>query len=390
MDYLKRTWAEIHLDRLDANLKSYKKLLAPGNELLCVVKASCYGHCDYAVCPRLENELGVKWFAVSNEDEGIRLRKMGIKGEILILGYTPPEAAPLLAENNIIQAVTEYSYACKLSEYSQGKIIRCHAAIDTGMTRIGLRGNTEEIAEEFNRISQLENISAEGIFTHYAAADSEEAADIEYTKIQTEKFFAVKDSVEKRGITLKQAHCLNSAGGIYHPDNRSTLARLGIILYGLSPNPSYALPFKTQPVMDLKAVVSQVKTVEPETCVSYGRTYKTEKPTVLATVTCGYADGYPRALSNKGEVLIHGKRARITGRICMDQFMCDVTDIENVKAGDCAVLIGSQGGETITADDIAELAGTIGYEIVCGISSRVPRVVFNNGVKQAVYWLRSD
>lgn len=386
MEYLKRTWAEVHTDRLERNLTEYKKCLAPENELLCVVKASCYGHSDRAVCPVLENRLGIKWFAVSNEDEGIRLRKMGIRGEILILGYTPPEAAPLLAEYDIIQAVTEYDYAKKLSKLSGGRTIRCHVAIDTGMTRIGLRGTSEHIAEEFSKIHALENISAEGIFTHYAVADSDAEDDIEYTNAQTEKFFAAKKAIEALGIELKHSHCLNSAGGVYHTDSRSTLARLGIILYGLMPNPDYPLPFETEPVMDLKAVISQVKTIEEGVCVSYGRTYKSSKPVTLATITCGYADGYPRALSNKGEVLIHGRRAKITGRVCMDQFMCDVSDIPDVKAGDTAILIGRDGSESITADDIAQLTGTIGYEIVCGISSRVPRVWIENGEEHGVFW----
>ncbi len=377
MNYLKRAWAEIHLDRLIFNAENYKALLPDSTELMCVVKASCYGHSDTAICPVLQNELGVKWFAVSNEEEAVRLRKMGITGEILILGYTPPEATPLLAEYNIIQAVTDYEFACALNSCSNGKKIRCHVAIDTGMTRIGLRGEAEKIADDFEKISALENISAEGIFTHYSSADSEEYSDIEYTKLQTEKFFAVKSAIESRGLTLAQAHCLNSAGGVYHSNPQSTLARLGIILYGLYPNPDCPLPFTPKPVMDLKACVSQVKTVEEGVSVSYGRTYTTKKLTKIATITCGYADGYPRALSNKGEVIIHGKRAKIIGRVCMDQFMCDVSEIPEVKSGDTATLIGCEGGERITADDIGKLTGTIGYEIVCGISQRVPRVVQN-------------
>jgi alanine racemase len=386
MNYLKRAWAEIHLDRLEKNLISYKSRLCPENELMCVVKAFCYGHSDEALCPYLENRLGVRWFAVSNEIEALRLRKMGIKGEILILGYTPPEAADILYENNIIQAVTEYSYARLLSQHSNGGVIRCHAAVDTGMTRIGVRGTTEEICTELEKISALPGISLEGIFTHYAAADSMEPDDLTYTQAQTDSFFKVYDELCSRGIKLEQAHCLNSAGGIYHKNHRSTLARLGIILYGLMPSTSSPLPFELSPVMELKAAVSQVKTVEPGVCVSYGRTYRTDKPTVLATITCGYADGYPRALSNKGYVIIHGKRAPIAGRICMDQFMCDVTDIENVRPGDTAILIGSEGEESCTADDIADLIGTIGYEIVCQVSARVPRVIYENSDPVGVYY----
>lgn len=335
MNYLKRTWAEVHLDRLDKNIENYKKNISNKNELLCVVKASCYGHSDQAVCPHLENDLKIKWFAVSNIEEAVKLRKMGIKGEILILGYTPPQEAEILSNNNIIQAVTEYSYAQDLSEnLPQNKTIRCHVAIDTGMTRIGLRGKLEQITDEFIKISNIKNIDAEGVFTHYASADSDNEEDIEYTSAQTEKFFEVKKTIENQGIKLKQYHCLNSAGGVYHKNNQSSLARLGIMLYGLKPNSQKSVPFDLSPVMDLKSVVSQVKIVEKDIDVSYGRTYKTQNPTKIATVTCGYADGYPRLLSNKGEVLIHGKRAKIIGRVCMDQFMCDVSDIENIKTGD--------------------------------------------------------
>ena len=182
---------------------------------------------------------------------------------------------------------------------------------------------------------------------------------------------------------LKQIHFLNSAGGIYHPDSQSTLARLGIIMYGLKPNASLEVPFELEPVMDFKACVSMVKKVDSNVCVSYGRTYKTQKPTEIATITVGYADGYPRYLSNKGEVLIGGKRAKIIGRICMDQIMCDVTGM-NVKAGDVVTLIGTDGNEKITADDIAGIGSTIGYEVICNISKRVPRVIFNEGKQLTV------
>ncbi|MDE6148470.1 MAG: alanine racemase [Ruminococcus sp.] len=385
MHYLKRTWAEINLDNLRTNIDNYQKYLGNKTELLCVVKANCYGHCDDAVVPYLEKELGVKWFAVSNICEGIKLRKLGIKGEILILGYTPPQEAENLSEYNIIQACTEYRYAVDLSKYANGKNIRLHIAIDTGMTRIGFRGDTSEICSEIEKIISIEGISAEGIFTHFAVADSNDNDDNEYTQKQAEKIIAVDDELKNRGIELKHCHFLNSAGGVYHYNSRSSLARLGIILYGLMPNPQKALPFNPLPVMSLKSCISQVKTVEKDICVSYGRTYITKDKTVLATITCGYADGYPRLLSNIGEVIINGQRAKITGRVCMDQFMCDVTHIPDVKAGDTVTLIGTEGNETITADDIAEAIGTIGYEIVCGITARVPRIIVKGGQETEVF-----
>ena len=387
MNYLKRCEAVIDLDAVSRNLESYKRFLKDGTELMCVVKASCYGHCDKAIAPYLQQKHGVKYFAVSNITEAIRLRECGITGDILILGYTCPGSDEVqhLADLNIIQAITEYSYAEELNKRSGGKKIRVHCAIDTGMTRIGVRGSVNECADEIEKISRLENISLEGVFTHFAVADSDGEDNFAYTDAQQQKIIDVTNELKARGISLIHSHFMNSAAGVYRNDPRSTLARLGIILYGLMPNTAKALPFELSPVMTLRATVSMIKTVEPGTQVSYGRTYTAQKTTRLATVTCGYADGYPRALSNKGYVLIGGKKAPITGRICMDQFMCDVTDIEDVKVGDYAILIGKSGNEVITADDIADITGTIGYEIVCGISSRVPRVIMSNNAEIDVF-----
>lgn len=384
MNYLKRCEAVIDLDAVSRNLRNYKAYLKEGTELMCVVKASCYGHCDKAIVPYLQKEHGIKYFAVSNITEAIRLRECGITGDILILGYTCPDEAENLAKYDIIQAVTEYSYAQALDKKSAGRI-RCHAAIDTGMTRIGVRGTVTECADEIEKMTRLENIALEGVFTHFAVADSDGEDNYAYSDMQQQKILDVTAELKRRGIVLKHSHFMNSAAGVYRNDSRSTLARLGIILYGLMPNTAKPLPFELAPVMTLRAAISMIKTVEAGTQVSYGRTYTASKPTRLATITCGYADGYPRALSNKGYVLIGGKKAPITGRVCMDQFMCDVTDIEDVKVGDYATLIGSSGAERITADDIADMTGTIGYEIVCGISSRVPRVIMSNNAEIAVF-----
>ena len=371
MNFLRRCWAEIDLNSLRSNLEQYKSCIKSPTELMCVVKANCYGHGADIIVPFLENELGINWFAVANLTEALQLRECGIRGEILILGYTPPEQADSLIEKDIIQACTEYGYAQRLSKTAKKGRVRLHAAIDTGMTRIGLHGDTGANVEELENISRLENISLEGIFTHYAVADSDSRDNIEYTAAQTRKILAVYEGLKDRGLTLAQVHFLNSAAGVYHTNNKSTLARLGIILYGLYPDPDLALPFAPNPVMTLKAVVSQVKYIEQGTCVSYGRTFTAKRRMKLATVTAGYADGFPRALSNKGEVIIKGVRCPIVGRICMDQFMCDVSALDDVQPDDEVILFGSE----ITADDIAKLTGTIGYEIVCGITARVPRIV---------------
>ena len=369
MDLLRRCWAEIDLSAVGYNITEYKKLIPKDTELMCVVKASCYGHGDDIIVPYLQEVHGVRYFAVSNIIEGIRLREFGVKGDILILGYTPPELADELIKHDILQACTELSYARALNGYANGKV-RLHGAVDTGMTRIGVHGTAEEQAAELAEIAALPNISLEGIFTHFSSADGTAPEDEAYTRMQAERFFRVKELLEEKGIVLKHAHIKNSAGGAYGYGDGSTLARLGIILYGLYPDPAKPLPFKPKPVMTLKAVVSQVKLIDEGTAVSYGRTFVSDRKMKLATVTAGYADGYPRALSNKGAVIIHGKKCKICGRVCMDQFLCDVTDLPDVKPGDEVILMNGE----INADVIAALTGTIGYEVTCDITSRVPRV----------------
>lgn len=376
-DFLKRAWARIDLDSLGKNLRVLSEH-AHGTQICAVVKANAYGHDDISIARYLE-EKGVSFFAVSNIKEALILRDSGIKGEILILGYTPPYYARELAASDIIQCAVDETHAVEISiaAAAANVSVKLHMAVDTGMGRIGeLPENAPAAAE---RIAKLPGIILDGAFTHYAAADSYDESDIAYTKEQTERFFRVCDEIRQRGIQLRHTHCLNSAGGLFAFDERSTLIRDGILIYGLKPDRSLAIPFELEQVMTLKAALSYVKQVPAGTYVSYGRTYRTDSTRSIATVPIGYADGYPRSLSNKGHVLINGKRAPIVGRVCMDQLMIDVTDIGSVTAGSVATLIGRDGDETITADDIAELTGTIGYEIVCGISKRVPRVIVKDG-----------
>lgn len=372
---LKRAWAEISLPRLRRNVEKLRTLLPPDTELMSVVKANCYGHGIENIIPCLENDCGVDWFAVSNLIEAIELRDLGVSGEILVLGYTPPKNAAELLHYDIIQAVTDEEYAVELSkECPVGEKVRCHLAVDTGMTRIGLRGELSLLADAAERIYRLPSLAVEGMFTHLSVADSELPSDVEYTKLQIQKICALKAELKKRLVIVGKLHFLNSAGATYYPDPRSDLARFGIMLFGLRPNGKRELPVELEPVMELKAAISQVKTVEAGVDISYGRTYTTSRETVVAVVTIGYADGYPRLLSGKAEVLIKGRRVPIIGRVCMDQLMIDVTDVPGVREGDVVTLFGTDGDEQITADQLAELIGTIGYEIVCGISPRVPRI----------------
>ena len=372
--YLKRAWAEVNLSTLEENIKKINSLLCKNTEIMAVIKADAYGHGEGDILKKLWH-CGIKYFAVSNLDEAISVRKHCPDGEILILGYTPPEYAHELEENNIIQGVLSLEYAKELSSFAKNKV-RCHIKIDTGMGRIGLKySDPERCAEEAEKIVNLEKISAEGLYTHFAVADNPDEESCEYTKNQSDFIINVYDILCQKNIKLPHLHFLNSAGLCYHNSERSTLARAGIIMYGLYPNYPVKLPIDIKPVMSLKAVVSMVKKMRKSESISYGRTYKAPSDDVLAaTVTVGYADGYSRLLSGKADVIVNGKRCPVIGRICMDQLMLDVTDVPDVKAGDIVTLIGKDGNEEITADELASLYDTIGYEVVCGISKRVPRI----------------
>lgn len=372
--HLHRAWAEISLEALKNNIDIIKKLNSPSTEIMAVVKADAYGHGCEKVVTCLEKECGIKYFAVSNIDEAAEIRSLCPDAEILILGYTPPEYAEDLLRYNIIQGIVSSDYANELCSGISERL-RCHIKIDTGMGRIGLRHETpESCAEEIAGICCLEKLSVEGIYTHFAAADSSDPDNIEYTDRQETFITDTYDCLIKKGISLPHVHFMNSAATCYRNSPRSTLSRAGIIMYGLHPDISLEIPSGLKPVMSLRAVISHVKNVEAGTCISYGRTFKASDKMRIATVTIGYADGYSRLLSSKGEILVHGRRCRIVGRVCMDQLMIDVTDIPEARPGDIVTLIGSDGTETITADDLASVYGTIGYEVVCGISKRVPRI----------------
>lgn len=369
---LHRAWAEIDMNALAHNVKAVREMLPVGTEYMAVVKANAYGHGDEAVCRKL-SELGVKWFAVSNLEEALSVRRVCPEAEIFILGYTPPECAADIAKYNIIQGVMSTEYAKELAEYADSPI-RCHIKLDTGMGRIGFRSkDTENCVNEILPLFDMEKLSIEGIYTHFAVADSPDEEDMQYTQMQENRIFDVYDRLAELGHRLTHVHCMNSAASITRPNKRCTLARIGIIMYGLLPNYPVKLPLDLKPVMTFKSVISQVKEIEAGDSVSYGRTYTADSKRRLATVTVGYADGYARLLSGKGMALVHGKACSISGRVCMDQLMLDITDLEeDVVSGDEVTLFGDC---EITADYLASLYGTIGYEIVCGISKRVPRIV---------------
>ncbi len=369
---LHRAWAEIDLSALAHNIMSVRQAVPEQTEIMAVVKANAYGHGDEAVCRKLR-ELGLNWFAVSNLEEALSVRRVCPDGEIFILGYTPPECAPEMAKHNIIQGVISQEYAQQLQQYADAPV-RCHIKLDTGMGRIGFQGKSADAyVEQLLPLFQLSKLKIEGLYTHFAVADSPDEDDVLYTAQQEQRILDVYDRLKEMGYPLLHVHCMNSAASVCKPNPRCTLARIGIVMYGLAPNYPVPVPVDLKPVMTFKSVISQVKTVYPGDCISYGRTYTAAEERRIATVTVGYADGYARLLSGKGKALVHGRACPIVGRVCMDQMMLDVTDVpEPVCSGDEVTLFGDC---EITADWLASLYGTIGYEIICGISKRVPRLI---------------
>ncbi len=372
--YLKRAWAEVSLPQLRKNVEIIRSLNSGSTEIMAVVKADAYGHGDEHIVRCLANDCGIRYFAVSNLDEAIAVRKFAPQGEILILGYTPPEYAHEISMYNIIQGVVSTEYAEALVQNTP-QPIRCHIKIDTGMGRIGLKHDTpQQCAAEIAEMMKIDKLSVEGIYTHFAVADSDDPDNVAYTDKQEKFITDTYDVLAAQGIKLPHLHFMNSAATCYRNSERSTLSRAGIILYGLHPDVSLDIPEGLEPLMELKAVISHVKTVNKGDCISYGRTFRADREMRIATVTIGYADGYSRLLSSKGEILVHGRRCKITGRVCMDQLMIDVSDVPEAKAGDIVTLIGKEGDDRITADDLAQIYGTIGHEVVSGISKPVPRI----------------
>ena len=355
-----------------AYIREVKKRLPEGVKLLGVVKANAYGHGAVPVASYLENQ--VDYFATATIEEAIELRENGISAPILILGYVSPSQYGDLVEYDITQTIDSYAQALALEKEAarQNRKAKAHLAVDTGMTRIGFQV-TEHDADEAAKIADLPHIELEGMFTHFSCADQEDKT---YCSMQMEKYDKMTALLAERGVTIPLRHICNSAGIMEFDDHRFEMVRSGIITYGIYPSEEVKKErLDLIPALSWKSHVIHVKEVGPGIGVSYGATYVTEKPmTRIATVSAGYADGYPRALSNQGCVLIHGKKAPIIGRICMDQMMVDVTDIPDVQVEDVVTLVGTDGDETITIEEIANPAARFDYEMLCDISSRVTRV----------------
>ena len=377
-----RVYAGIDLDALRYNMESMHKNIKEGTKIAAVIKADAYGHGALTVAKTIEDLPYVWGFAVATADEAEMLIADGRKKPILILGISFPEHYELIVEKEIRPAICEYESAKALSDIAVRKNKTCHIhiKIDTGMSRIGLQV-TEESADLVAKIAQLPGIEIEGIFTHFAQAD-------EYDKTPTKKQIALFQKMiamlEERNVKIPIHHCSNSAGIVEIPEANMDMVRAGITLYGLWPSEEVdqnSLDLK--PVMELKTHVAYVKDLEAGRAISYGGTFITKRDSRIATIPVGYADGYCRGLSNTGSVLIHGKRAPICGRVCMDQFMVDVTDIPDVKIGDEVTLIGRDGDEVITMEEVGSLSGRFNYEFVCVLGKRIPRVFYRDGKRIA-------
>lgn len=374
--HLRPVWAEIDLDNLAYNMQQINKI-SKGREIIAVVKADAYGHGALDIAPiLLEN--GATRLAVAVLNEAIELRRGGINAPIMVLGFTPNSLIETCLKYNIEQTVYSYEIAKEISEVAvkSNRVAKIHIALDTGMGRIGFLPDKESI-DEIDKLSKLPNIQIEGIFSHFASADEKDKT---YTKLQFNKFLWVCDNLEERGIDIKIRHIANSAAIMDMPEVHLEGIRPGIIMYGYYPSRDVNKErLDLKPVMSLKTTIVHIKNVEKGNYISYGRKFKTEKESIIATLPVGYADGYSRSLYNKGKVILKKQLAPVVGRICMDQCMIDVSNIENVKTGDEVILMGEDKGIKMTAEEIGNLLGTINYEVTCMISKRVPRVYIRHG-----------
>ncbi len=378
-----RVRAEIDLSAVRYNLENMRKIVPDGASFFAVVKTDGYGHGAAEIAEEIESLPYLFGFAVATAEEGVSLRNAGIQKPILILGYSFEENYELIIDHDLIPAVFTEESAAGLSAAAghKGRIINVHLAVDTGMSRIGLQVS-EKDADTAVRIASYPNLRIEGIFTHFARADE---TDKSSARAQIDAFLKMISLLEERGLSIPMKHCANSAAIMELPEASFDAVRAGITLYGLLPSgemDAERLPMK--PVMSLTSHVSHVKELTEGRTISYGGTYTVHGTQRIATIPVGYGDGYPRSLSNRGYVLLHGEKAPIVGRVCMDQFMVDVTGIPDVNVGDEVRLLGSQGELTITMEELGELSERFNYELACDIGKRVPRIFFLDGQRISV------
>ena len=370
MERFTRTYSVIHLDAIRKNIENVQKRVGSDVKITAIVKANAYGHGAVRVAKEISGM--VYGFAVATLSEALKLRKNGITNMILVLGYiSRSEYEDAIREKITFSVLTkEMAENISACAVKLGLTAQCHVKINTGMNRIGFPAN-EQSLDEISYIYGLPNICCQGIFMHFATADSKDKT---FARMQFDRFMWVIDELGKRGVTFEIRHCANSAAIVDMPEYALDMVREGIILYGLEPSDEVDRSYKLYPAMEIKSHVIFVKDIPAGEGISYGQTYVTDKPARIATVSIGYADGYPRSLSSKGYVLVRGKKAPVVGRGCMDQMMIDVTDIPGVSVDDVVTVVGSDGNETITVDELGELSGRFNYEFVCDISERVEKM----------------
>ncbi len=371
MNLLHPIWTEINLNNLLNNIEEIKKK-STSSEIIGVVKANAYGHGAVEISKALLS-CNVKKLAVANIVEAIELREHDITAPIMLLGISEEFAIDSLLNYDVEPTVSTLHFAEKLNETakSRNKNIKIHIALDSGMGRIGFKNNIKDI-EDIISISKLSNLNIDSIFSHFSTADS---MDKSYSKKQMDIYNSIINKLKERGLTINKRNLSNSAAIIDIPESHYNYVRPGIIQYGYYPsNEVNKDDINIKPVLTWKTRIVHIKEVDENEYIGYGKTYKTNRKTIVATLPVGYADGYSRGLSNKGKVIINGKLAPIIGNVCMDQFMVDVTDIENVQTGDEVILLGSDGNVKFDADDMADIINTISYEVLCLIGRRAPRV----------------
>lgn len=378
MKQYSRVYASIDLDAVLWNLEQMHQRLKEDTKIFAVIKTDGYGHGAVAIAHKIEELSYLHGFCVATVEEAEILRRHGVKKPIMLLGYSFPDQYETIVEQEFQPTIITYEMAQELSRIAQAKNKNCaiHIKIDTGMSRLGYPV-TEESADELERIMHLPNIVMEGIFTHFSRADE---ADKTTTHTQMQLFEQIIALCGNRGVFFQYHHCSNSAGIVDAPETNMDVVRAGIILYGLWPsNEVQKENIVLHPLMSLKSQITYVKELPPGREISYGGTFVTKRDTKVATIPVGYGDGYPRSLSNKGYVLICGKRAPILGRVCMDQFMVDVTEISEVAMGTEVTLLGRDGSAQITMEELGEISGRFNYEFACNIGKRIPRVYLENG-----------
>lgn len=374
-----RIWAEVNLDAIEHNIDVMRDLHHARQPMMAVIKTNGYGHGAVAIANMLEKNKGICGYAVATAEEAFQLRNAGIKKMILVLGYVFEKDYEELIRKDIRICVFREDMAKKIADtaVSLGKEAYIHIKIDSGMGRIGFVPG-EDSLKAIVGIARLKGLKLEGIFTHFARADEK---DKRYARQQYDKFSEFVSQLEENNVSFQIRHCANSAAILELPDYYMDMMRAGITLYGLSPSEEVGGAYPLQPALSLYSTIVHIKEIQPGDCISYGGTYCASEPRKVATVPVGYGDGYPRALSNRGYVLIHGQKAPILGRVCMDQMMVDITDIEGVSLLDKVVLIGKDGNLKLTMEELGELSGRFNYELACDLGDRIPRYYYKNGEK---------